>query len=75
MTTFGRTFPIKDLTEVLKENPWFSDLLRLWWPAGEAAGTDAGDGDAPLAPDCTEIDAKHLRVAFRNGYMNFYRAG
>ena len=77
MTTFDHTFEIDRLTEeVLDKNRWFSDLLRYWRPAGEAAGADTGNGDAPLVRDCaTESDAKHLRVAFRDGYMNFYRGG
>jgi hypothetical protein len=78
MATFKRKFPIKDLTkEVLEENAWFSDLLRHWRPAGEAAGAAGpGNGEAPLVRNCeTESDPRYLRVAFRNGYMNFYRAG
>ena len=36
---------------------WFTDLLKLWKPSGEAAGPDG------------------LRLAIRNGYLNFYRRG
>jgi hypothetical protein len=78
MATFNRTFEIDRLTEeVLKENRWFSDLLRHWRPAGEAAGTDAGKGDAPLVQPCaTEGQLQHLRVAFSGDrHMNFYCGG
>jgi hypothetical protein len=77
MTDFNREFPIDCLSEaVLRENGWFSDLLRCWRPAGEAAGAGRGNGEASLLLDCkAENDLKHLRVAFRDGYMNFYRGG
>jgi hypothetical protein len=65
MAIFGRTFAIEKITdEVLKENPWFRDLLRLWRPAGHAP------------PDTTpKTNPEHLRLAIRDGYLNFYRAG
>jgi hypothetical protein len=77
MTDFNREFPIDCRGEaVLRESGWFSDLLRCWRPAGEAVGAGCRNGEVSLLPECkAENDLKHLRVAFRDGYMNFYRGG
>jgi hypothetical protein len=76
MTDFNREFKkIDRLNEaILRGNGWFSDLLRNWQPAGEAIR--AGSNNAGLSQRYTDgSDLKHLRVAFRDGYMNFYRGG
>jgi hypothetical protein len=58
--TFGRTFEIDLLTpEVLESNGWLGDLLSRWHPSGAVGGASG----------------EHLRLAVRNGYLNFYRAG
>ncbi len=77
MTHFSRTFPIDCLSNaVLAENGWFSDLLRHWRPAGDAADPCPDNMEGVLARErVTKGELQHLRVAFRNGYMNFYRAG
>jgi hypothetical protein len=76
MTIFTRTFPTERLSKAVEENKWFSDLLLNWRPAGDVAGDRLGKGGALVAPDPgTEGAPEDLRVAFRNGYMNFYRAG
>jgi hypothetical protein len=65
MTIFGREFEIERLSDgVLKENGWLCDLLHHWHPSGDAIG---GHGD--------QEGKEHLRLAIRNGYLNFYRAG
>jgi hypothetical protein len=78
MTDFSREFPIKCLTPtVLKENRWFTDLLRRWHPAGDAVNSRLGDGKGVLARDrvSNKGEFQHLRVAFRKDYMNFYCGG
>ena len=62
--TFRRWFPTQNLTsQVLKKNPWFGDLLTLWRPSGTSGRHEASSSDY------------HLRLAVRDGYLNFYRAG
>lgn len=63
-TIFDRRFSVGQLTdEMLDRNPWFEDLLKLWYPSG--ASPSPHPGRTP----------NHLRLAVRNGYLNFYRAG
>ncbi len=65
MSTFGREFKIELISDaVLEGNPWFKDMLALWIPAGDA-----------LTPDGTQNHGARLRLAIRNGYLNFYRNG
>jgi hypothetical protein len=65
MATFGRAFRTGRLCEaVLRENVWLCDLLRHWHPSGDAIGK---------RPE--QVSERHLRLAIRNGYLNFYRAG
>ncbi len=78
MTDFSRKFPIDCVTEtVLKESPWFADLLRRWHPAGDAADSRLNDGNGLLVRDrvSNKGEFQRLRVAFRAGYMNFYCGG
>ncbi len=77
MTDFSRKFRFDRLTEtVLQENSWFTDLLRRWHPAGDAANSSLGDGNGVLAGDCVnQGELRHLRAAFRGGSMNFYCGG
>jgi len=62
MTKFNRQFVTNGLEEALHlpRNGWFRDLLKHWRPAGA--------GSEPEPQD-------HLRLAVRNGYLNFYHAG
>ncbi len=70
MSTFARSFPIKLIDDqVLEENSWFSDLLKRWKPAGDALQGGMASASVP------EENAKHLRLAIRDGYLNFYRSG
>jgi hypothetical protein len=48
------------------ENTWFRDLLKHWRPAGELQGGGAKS---------TQSDEDHLRLAIRDGYLNFYHYG
>jgi hypothetical protein len=66
MTVFGRNFPVERLSDAVlkKENAWFCDLLSCWHPSGDAIGK---------RPE--QVSEQHLRLAIRNGYLNFYRAG
>lgn len=78
MTDFSRKFPIDCITDtVLKENAWFTDLLRRWRPAGDAVNSRLHDGKGLLVRDhvSNKGEFQHLRVAFRGGYMNFYCGG
>ncbi|MCE5307321.1 MAG: hypothetical protein LLG20_06740 [Acidobacteriales bacterium] len=69
MTKFNRKFDVDRIGKIeTPENAWFLDLLGYWYPAGEAKG----GRDAQTAP---EAPADHLRLAVRDGYLNFYRAG
>jgi hypothetical protein len=67
MTIFKREFNVRGVKEVLNapDNAWFRDLLKYWRPAGDLGDTQS----KPLAT------ADHLRLAIRDGYVNFYRAG
>ena len=67
MTIFNREFDVNGVKGVLNapENAWFRDLLKYWRPAGDLGDTQA----KPL------VGADHLRLAIRDGYVNFYRAG
>jgi hypothetical protein len=70
MNTFNREFDVKLAEEALApKNIWFRDLLKYWRPAGETPGTirDKASDSQP--------GADHLRLAIRDGYLNFYRAG
>jgi hypothetical protein len=65
MTVFERNLAdvgFSRLQDCAENLPWFQDLLIRWQPAGFGAR----EGGA---------DTKHLRLAIRNGYLNFYRLG
>lgn len=64
MSEFKREFDFNGAKKALEapENAWFKDLLRAWRPAGHANRQGSKEED-------------HLRLAVRNGYLNFYRAG
>ena len=66
MTVFDRKLPHTDFDQLqncAKQLPWFRDLLLRWQPAGDAL---VGSADKAT---------KHLRLAIRDGYLNFYRLG
>lgn len=71
MSTFNRQFDVDGAEKAvqLSENAWFRDLLKYWRPAGEAAGDLREPQKEP------QQEAVHLRLAIRDGYLNFYRAG
>jgi hypothetical protein len=60
MSEFNRRFDLDQETLDAPENAWFKDLLGRWLPAGNVPGV---------------ASAEHLRLAIRDGYLNFYRAG
>lgn len=65
MTVFDRNLAdvgMSRLQDWAENLPWFRDLLLRWQPAGYGA-EEVG------------ADTKHLRLAIRNGYLNFYRLG
>src|SRR5258707_475086 len=65
MTVFCRNFPVNCLCDaVLKENVWLCDLISRWQPSGNSIGKRM-----------EQESEEHLRLAIRNGYLNFYRAG
>ncbi|MGA2137196.1 MAG: hypothetical protein ABSH50_33320 [Bryobacteraceae bacterium] len=66
MTKFKRKFNMDAIEEVVDapENAWFRDLLSHWRPAGDRDGRCE-----------SQVEADHLRLTVRNGYLNFYRAG
>lgn len=49
-------------SDALASHPWFRDLLRLWRSAG--AATETVEGKIAV-----------LRLAIRDGYVNFYYGG
>jgi len=60
LTLFQRRFNVDQATEV--SPTWWNDLLSLWRPSGVSVGGLSGGGYG-------------LRLAVRNGYLNFYRKG
>lgn len=77
MSSFARSFPIGSITdEVIESNPWFADLLRYWRPAGDALHRNLAAEQALVCQgQMAEEDPKRLRLAIRDGYVNFYRSG
>jgi hypothetical protein len=77
MSTFARTFSIDQINDqVLKENPWFKDMLLYWRPAGDALHRDMTEAQKLVTSgQMQEEDPKRLRMAIRNGYLNLYRGG
>ena len=77
MSSFARSFPVGSITEeVIESNPWFADLMRYWRPAGDALRRDLAADHALLSQgEMAEEDPKRLRLAIRDGYVNFYRGG
>ena len=77
ISTFARSFPIDGVDDrVLEENPWFRDILMHWRPAGDSVqkGTSKTHNDVASASVSNE-DPERLRLAIRDGYLNFYRSG
>jgi hypothetical protein len=77
MSIFGRTFATEMITvRVLEENPWLEDMLRDWRPAGDAVHRDMTQANKLVSSgEMLEEDPRRLRLAIRNGYINFYRGG
>ena len=75
MTKFERKLNTSILTSTdLASTPWISDLLRHWYPAGHAA--PMVDWAAPEgASKQSGLRPMGLRLAIRNGYVNFYCGG
>ena len=66
MDDFNRRFDLNRAEAALNENPWFSDMLKLWAPPGWG----------PKLQDLKQEKLKpHLRLAIRDGYLNFYSNG
>lgn len=77
MSIFAKAFPVDQITnDVLKDNPWFKDLLALWKPAGdlsdEISAREQNGAFNASKPNETPL---HLRLAIRNKSINFYRGG
>ena len=68
MSTFERRFSVAQVSDALEANPWFADLLRRWEPAGGSSP------EGPAGSQSSDTGA-NLRLAVRNGYLNFYQAG
>ena len=66
MTKFDRKFNVDAVEKALGESVWLQDLLVHWCPAGELRGGGKGS---------TQPDKDYLRLAVRDGYLNFYRYG
>jgi hypothetical protein len=75
MSTFARTFSIELISDqVLGENPWFTDMLLNWRPAGDAIHRDMTEAHKLVSNgEMLEKDPKRLRLAIRSGYLNLYR--
>jgi len=67
MSRFKRKFDVDRAKEALRapENAWLKDLLGYWRPAGSPQSAVSAQGPP----------ADHLRLAIRDGYLSFYRAG
>ncbi len=67
MSKFTRKFDVDRAEEALRapENAWFKELLQYWSPGGSPKGV----------LNAQEGPAEHLRLAIRDGSLNFYRAG
>jgi hypothetical protein len=70
MARFNRRFEVEHLEELVErtEHWWFLDLLRYWYPSGDRAGQT-------MPAVAADSDTERLRVAVRNGYLNFYQNG
>ena len=66
MTKFDRKFNVDAVEKAIGESVWLQDLLGHWCPAGELQGGGKGS---------TQPDQDYLRLAVRDGYLNFYRYG
>jgi len=77
MSTFARTFSIELISDqVLRESPWFKDMLLNWRPAGDAIQRDMTEAHKLVANgQMLEEDSTRLRLAIRSGYLNLYRGG
>jgi hypothetical protein len=77
MSTFARTFSIDLISDrVLRETPWFTDMLLDWRPAGDAIHRDMIEPHKLVSNgQILEEDPKRLRLAIRSGYLNLYRGG
>jgi hypothetical protein len=77
MSTFARTFSIKLISDqVLGENPWFTDMLLDWRPAGDAIHRDMTEAHKLVSNgEMLDEDPKRLRLAIRSGSLNLYRGG
>ena len=77
MSTFARTFAIDKIKDqVLEQSPWFTDMLLYWRPAGDALHRDMTEAHKVVSSGgMQEEDPKRLRLAIRDGYLNFYRGG
>ena len=75
MVEFLRKFPFQKIeAKTLEDAPWFRDLLLCWRPAGDALQSGVSETNARLSSGETSQEM-HLRLAIRNNYLNFYRAG
>lgn len=77
MSEFARKFNADLLTEqVLADNRWLADMLSCWKPAGDGLKRGVTQAHEHLTYGQTADQNPHrLRLAIRNGYVNFYRAG
>ena len=77
MSTFARTFSNELISDqLLQENPWFTDMLLDWRPAGDAIHRDMTEAHKLVSNgQMLEEDPKQLRLAVRRGYLNLYRGG
>src|SRR6266404_4965592 len=77
MSSFARSFPVGSITdEMIESNSWFADLLRYWRAVGDALHRDLAAEHALVSQgQMAEEDPKRLRLAIRDGYVNFYRGG
>jgi hypothetical protein len=77
MSTFARKFPIELISDqVLVKNPWFTDMVLDWRPAGDAIQRDMTEAHKLVANgQMLEEDPRRVRLAIRKGYLNLYRGG
>jgi hypothetical protein len=77
MSIFARMFAIELISDqILKENPWFMDMLLAWRPAGDALHRDMTEAYTLVSSgQLKDEDPKRLRLAIRNGSFSLYRGG
>lgn len=75
MSIFQRNLNLNAISNAnLASAPWLTDMLRHWYPAGNCVPMVQWDGALGSKKEIG-VRPMGLRLAIRNGYMNFYCGG